>query len=151
MLHFGMKSPFSYEKFLEIAAGLIPQRDMDILEKASLKKWQEFDTALKNELVKIRAARRHVDPVKYIRHDGYADPSIAHIAMNAYRTKSIIDAEKMLDRERWNYLDELSAGHYFDIEILIIYAIKLLILERWDRIGRSDKKRLLEETLTKKS
>lgn len=147
MLNFGAKGPFSYDKFLGMCEGLISERDMDSLRKTDLKKWREFDMALKNELVKIRASRKHTDAVKYIRQDGYADPSIAHIAMNAHRAKSIIDAEKTLDHERWAFLDELSAGHYFDIEILMIYALKLLILERWERVRRSDKELLLEKTL----
>jgi hypothetical protein len=71
----------------------------------------------------------------------------AHIAINAYRKTSIIEAEKTLDAERWQYLDELSVGHYFDLDTLVIYAFKLLILEKWDRIATADAGRLLEETL----
>jgi len=147
MLHFGAKPPFSYEKFLEMCSGLISERDMDILKEAPLAKWKEFDIALRNELVKIRASRKHVDPVKYLRKDGYADPSISHIALNAHRAKSIIEAEKTLDRERWNFLDEITIGHYFDIDFLITYSLKLIIMERWARVKAGDKVRLLDEVL----
>ena len=44
-------------------------------------------------------------------------------------------------------MDELATGHYFDLDFLISYALKLLILERWERINSADKPRLLEEVL----
>ena len=45
------------------------------------------------------------------------------------------------------FLDGLSCGHYFDIILLVIYALKLKILLRWDNVYASDKDRLLEEAL----
>jgi hypothetical protein len=53
----------------------------------------------------------------------------------------------MLDEARWRMLEELCVGHYFDLDFLIIYALKLLILERWQRIRTADGGRLLEEVL----
>jgi len=32
----------------------------------------------------------------------------------------------------------LSMGHYFDLNFLIIYALKLGILERWARVDSAD-------------
>ncbi|MFH0936022.1 MAG: DUF2764 family protein [Candidatus Omnitrophota bacterium] len=158
MLHFGAKPPFTFAKFLEICQDKIPESDAGIIKSLAegyasevshpaLKRWRDFDTGLRNELVKIRAARKHVDYLKYIRGDEYIEPYITHIAMSAYRAPSIPEAERLLDWERWRILDELAAGHYFDLDFLIIYALKLLILERWERINSADKPRLLEEVL----
>jgi hypothetical protein len=144
---------------MEICKDKIPETDIGCLKLVSeiythegpeviLKKWRVFDTALRNELVKIRASRKQVDPLKYIRGDEYAGPYITHIAMNAYRNPAILEAEKTLDQERWRMLDELATGHYFDLDFLITYALKLLILERWERISRADKSKLLEEVLS---
>ena len=95
----------------------------------------------------MRAARKKTDPLIYIRHDGSSQPSVIHIALSAYRNTSLMDAEKTLDMERWRFLDELTVGHYFDIDALLVYASKLLILLRWDKINRADKTRLLQEAL----
>jgi hypothetical protein len=149
MLHFGAKPPISHEKFLDTCAGLISEDDIDALKDVRLEKWHKFDMDLKNELVKIRAGRKHIDPAKYIRKDGYADPSVARAAMNAYRTKSIIESEKALDHERWNFLDKISLGHYFDIEVLIAYSLKLQMLERWEKVRAANKPALLEDVLKK--
>lgn len=158
MLHFGMKIPFSFEKFISMCYGPISESDIEILKTASaideydykkpppiIRKWRTFDRSLRNELVKIRATRKKLDPNKSMRGDEYTDPSIAHVALHACRTPSSLEAEKILDQERWRYLDELAMGHYFDIDALIIYAIKLLILERWERIRTLDKTRVLDE------
>lgn len=119
------------------------------VENETLRKWVGFETMLRNELVSVRAARRKVDPAKHLREDGCPDSVYAaHLAINAYRKPSIIDAEKALDLDRWQYLDELAIGHYFDIDSVIIYACKLLILEKWDRIQSAEKAKMMEEVLS---
>lgn len=159
MLHFGLKPPFSFEKFLEISSRYAPDEDMETLKNSSisgeydrgaaepfaLKGWRDFDTTLRNELVKIRSSHKRLDPAKYMRHDERADSYIAHIVMTSHRNPSILEGERMLDEARWDALDELEAGRWFDLDILIIYAHKLLILERWERIETAEKERLLEE------
>lgn len=160
MLHFGMKPPLSFEKFLWICEDLIPESELDALRAASiveqcvhdencpaLKKWHDFDKLLRNELVKVRASRRRLDPLKHLRGDGYADPSVAHTALHAHRTPSPLEAEKILDEARWRFLEELSIGHYFDIDFLIVYAVKLLILERWEKINKLDKARAVADVV----
>ncbi|MBL7170724.1 MAG: DUF2764 family protein [Candidatus Omnitrophica bacterium] len=154
MLHFGTKPPFPFDKFCQLCEGLIPDKNIDILKKAS---WLAFDRALRNELVKIRAAHKKLDPLKYLREKNlgqstrgqspFFSPNITNIALHAYRTPSILEAEKFLDQARWRFLDELAIGHYFDIDYLIVYANKLLILERWERINTLDRVKALEKAL----
>ena len=162
MLHFGMRPPFSGDKFLEICRQFIPEADAKELKKAStggeyitaqrqptLKKWQDFDTSLRNELVKIRCLHKHIDPKEYLRQDGYVEAYIIHLATAVHRTPDLLEAEKLLDQGRWYFLDALSFGHYFDLDLLLIYALKLSILERWDKIMAADKEAAMEEALAK--
>ncbi len=113
----------------------------------AIKRWVTFDTQLRNELVKVRSGRRRADPSKYLRRDGSAYGAIPHIALAARRSPSILEGERLLDRERWNFLNELEFGHYFDIDFLAIYARKLKILERWEEVRSSDKEALLKGAL----
>lgn len=110
--------------------------------EGTLKKWVNFEVALRNELVRARAARRKIDPLKFIRLPDHPEAHISHVALAAYRSTSILEAEKILDQERWNFLEYLSFGHYFDFDYLLIYALKLKILERWDKIQKADKQLL---------
>jgi hypothetical protein len=113
----------------------------------TLARWVAFETGLRNELVKIRAGRNKIDGQKYLRPGGSDDAGLYHAAMNSHRIPSLIESEKFLDRERWNRLEELSLGHYFDCDALIVYALKLRILLRWEIIDRADKQEALERIL----
>lgn len=160
MLHFDEKAPFSFDRFLEMCRELIPADDLELIklaarlgidicptEQPTLKIWCEFETTLRNELVKVRAVRRKIDPSRYTRRNGFVDSRITQLAINAVRNPSILEAERILDQGRWRVLDELSLQHYFDIDLLIVYALRLLILEKWDRVNTADTRRLVEETL----
>jgi hypothetical protein len=161
MLHSGMKPPFSFERFLEVCCPLIPKKDFSLLralpqpehyfEKGkrhrSIQKWIEFDGALRNELVRIRATKKHIEPATYLRPGGYRGSPLAPAGMAANMNTSVLDAEKTLDETRWKALEELATGHYFDLDLLITYAYKLLILQRWENIRSADGTTLLEQAL----
>lgn len=165
MLSFGMKAPLSFDRLVYLCKGLVTDKDIETLRAVTvpggaqdgyagnrtLAKWRSFDTMLRNELVTIRAQRKKQDPVKYLRQDGSPESAYtAHIAINAYRKPSILESEKALDLERWHELDELASGHHFDLDALVVYALKLMILVKWDAIRAADKGRLLEEVLSAK-
>ena len=157
MLNFSAKSPFSLEEFFVRCKNLIPEKEFEILRKLGnpeiytahlqklviLKQWATFEVTLRNELVRARAARKKIDPVKFLRLPDSPQAQISHLAMAAYRSTSVLEAEKMLDQARWSFLEELNFGHYFDFDYLLIYGLKLKILERWDKIQKADKESLL--------
>jgi hypothetical protein len=161
MLHFDMKPPFSFDRFLEMCCPLIPEKDCQLLravpqpgqylEKGTrppvVQRWVDFDVALRNELVKIRAAKKHLDPTAYLRPGGSDTSSIAMAVLAGNTTASPLDAEKALDESRWKALENIATGHYFDLDFLITYACKLLILERWEKIQSADGSILLEQVL----
>jgi len=159
MLNFSIKMPFSFGVFFAKCQGLIAEADLEILRNAcyqdidflnttasgSLRKWVSFEVALRNELARVRARGKRIDPEKFIRLSDYPQFHISHLAMAAHRHSAyVLEAEKILDQERWNFLEQLSFGHYFDFDFLLIYALKLKILERWDKAGNADKERLIE-------
>ncbi len=88
-----------------------------------------WDRGVRNALVKLRAERLGLDPVDFIRGD-MSDHLTGHFAEEAFNADSPLIAENILNKARWKYLDELEFGHYFDLEILVIFFIKLQILER---------------------
>jgi len=156
-LNFGMKPPFSFERFLEICRSFISEEDLLLLSNLpitideysksvshpTIERWLAFDTMLRNELVKIRAQSKKIDASKYLRGENPIDVAVTHTAMSSHRSASILEAEKILDEARWQALDDLGFGHYFDMDSLILYAYKLKILERWEKIYTQDKERLI--------
>lgn len=162
MLFFGAKPPFSFEGFLDKCRDFISLRDMDVLEGISLQsdgiknerfalvgRWRDFERDLRNELVKIRAHRMHIDADKYLRQPGYVSLQTVQALTAVSRIPSMLDSEKALDQLRWDFLEESGQGHYFDLEFLVVYGLKLRLLEKWQRIDTADKAGLLAEVLTR--
>lgn len=161
MLQFGMKPPFSYEQLLAMCHHRIPEPDYALLlslpqapeysangtGQKTIRKWIDFDTALRNELVKIRAQKIHRDPAASLQGGVFGDPSVTTSVTFAMGNPSLLEAELALDKERWNALEQCATGHYFDVDLLITYAYKLLILTRWENVRNADAARMLEQIL----
>ena len=157
MLNFLAPAPMSLENFFARCKNLIPEKELTILRKAcqpeswaldlscirSLEQWRNFEITLRNELVRVRASRKKIDSLKFLRLPDSPQAEISHLALAAYRSHSILEAEKILDQGRWNFLETLSLGHYFDFDYLLFFCLKLKILERWDKIQKADKELLL--------
>ncbi len=160
-LSLSAKPPFGLKEFFAKCRGLIPEKEYAILETAcgqhgyilasrgigSLKRWINFEVTLRNELARVRAARKKTDPLKFLHFPDEPQAWISHLAIAAFRTPAVLEAEKMLDQARWDFLEELRFGHYFDFAHLLIYGLKLKLLERWDKIQGADKEHLLNAAI----
>lgn len=96
---------------------------------ALLDRWHEHERALRNALVIERAKRLGVTAAGHLR-DFQPDPRLAEIARQLLALDSPLAADEELDRARWRLLEELAFGYYFDLETLVVYLLKLRILER---------------------
>ena len=141
-LQFGAKPPFPSEKLIDICSGFVSDADMERIKMAyasvdadydtgqpTLRAWHDFEIALRNELVRLRAPKRHADPIKYLREDGHVSPYASHVAFQASKTTSLVESEKLLDEERWRMLEDMEVGHYFDVDRIIIYALDYFYLK----------------------
>lgn len=162
MLEFGTKAPILYQDFISQCKGQLSADDMEIIGRASiapcehtgdtsptLKEWKRFEFSLRNEIARYRANKFSKDPFRHIRGEGYPDPFTAGFAQWALNQDSPIDAELSLDRARWDMIEGLKKGHYFDIDFLVAYALQLQILERWQRINSENGMEVLEGLIEK--
>ncbi|MFH1478803.1 MAG: DUF2764 family protein [Candidatus Omnitrophota bacterium] len=162
-IEFGIKSPISYEAFLSICRSSLSPRDMESIgslnkdifsykeEPQALREWKAFEISLRNELARSRAAKRSHDPEKHIKGEHYFDPFTAHFAQWAVNQDDARDTELSIDRFRWEKLEDLEKCHYFDIDRIVVYALKLKIIERWHVIGSTDGMEILKELVDKGS
>jgi hypothetical protein len=94
-----------------------------------LELWRHWEISLRNELVRLRAKKRGREAEAYlVESPGVLEPQ--GIAREAFAQESPLQAEDTLNRARWSYMDELEVGHYFDIEKILVYALRLQLLER---------------------
>ncbi len=94
--------------------------------------YSSWETALRDELVVQRAQRLGRDPAPFLRPAPFyiGLPAIVKEALAAGTPKAV---EIALARRRWSFLDELETGTQFDMGHLVVYRLKLLLLERKNR------------------
>ena len=130
-LTFKAEPPVSKERFIEECEKWLSFGDLESLLAADnaeepgagnspvLVKWKEFDLSLKKELAEYRQERKRG-----------ADRKPDNLAGKVLSAANPLDMELSLERVRWDYLEDLATGHFFDIGKLIVYYLQLSILER---------------------
>jgi len=84
-----------------------------------LQRYKAFEFGLRNELALWRRTR---GTDQEYRPSGFP--------LSAIREGTPLEVERRLLRWRWDYLDEEEREHHFDLEVLILYFLKLQILRR---------------------
>lgn len=140
-LRFDGKPPLSADAFLDRCRGVVSEPAMRVLAGVRLlqdesvapvevlERWRAREFSLRNALAGLRAHRLGIDPARHVR-GAIADMEAAQAARRVFEAVSPRAAGDELDRMRWAWLEELESGHYFDLDRLVIYLLKLLLLER---------------------
>jgi hypothetical protein len=106
--------------------------------------WREWEIALRNELVRLRAKNRGIEAEPYL----VSSPPVMDAqaaAREAFDQESPLQAEDLLNRARWRYLEELAVGHYFDMDKILVYALHLQVLARKALFDEEKGKKMFEE------
>ncbi len=65
--------------------------------------------------------------------------------LNALDEDDLLQQEKKMDRVKWDYLDDEVFFHYFTIERIFSFLIKLTIVERWLALDKETGEKLFNE------
>lgn len=142
------KPSITIDSFLDTCELHMSNSDFTILKNSSVKVpeneeslhgvakvcW-EWEKSLRNELAKLRAAKTNLSADQYVR-EGEVVFDTNRVASEAFKIESPLEAENYLNVARLAFLDNLTVGHYFDLTFLVIYYLKLQVL---DRISNFDK------------
>ena len=99
-----------------------------------IKDWKEFDLNLRTEIAKAREERKHSAPVK-----------IPSFLKDVFDQETPLLMEKSLAEIRWDFIQQQEAGFYFDINIIILYYMKLQILNRLNMFNTEKGKPIFEK------
>ena len=158
MLFFGEKPAKSVEAFDEDALRLTDERTADLLKEITLynpgaenlppmvRKFYDWENALRNSWLEVRKKYRS-DAGDFKRNNPDFYSEIAPALTVAANTADLLEAEKIIDRLRWNALENFSTGHYYDLDFLALYRIKLQILAKYDVRTAANGNQALEEIL----
>jgi len=141
-LVYEQKPPMSSNHFKDLAADLLEDGDLKVIEHLSfdqifsenksncafVNNWKDWERALKLNLAKDRALKlKREIPVTDI---PFFPQEAAITASKAVDEKSPLDGEVLLDKARWNAIDSIVGGDYFSVNNVYAYYLKLLLLER---------------------
>lgn len=141
-LAWGKPMPLTREAFLGQCARHLPAAEYEAL--AGLTRtpretsccpaeaaWNAWEIALRNAFVRLRATRLDQLPGAWLRPEPEFFQELEHQVMEAFDGTNPREERQELDRLRWQRLTDLEIGHYFDFEILVLYHLKLNLLEKW--------------------
>lgn len=60
----------------------------------------------------------------------------------------LFERERKIDLLKWNWLEEKGFFHYFDMEHLFIYLVRLSFLERWVRLEKETGRKVFREMIS---
>jgi len=160
MLAFGSKPPMSNEDFVRQSTGNVTVGDSEILLSArllpgkkvkknypALKVWVGFETMLRNEMVNFRSKKLGKDPLDYFRGEYVPAPNLTRIVLEASGEETPLEVERRIDTARWEKLEEIQQQHFFDLQFLVVYFLKLQILNKWDNMKTEKARKILRELL----
>ena len=132
--------PVSSDDMQEVCRRFMTERDYEGLAASVLdpdageapgicRQFHAWERSLRNRLVTLRAAEQDLEESRYLRE--YPDVSgTAAVAGEAMGKATPLEAELFLDSRRWACIEDLAYGHFFDVEFLRAYRLKLQLLER---------------------
>jgi len=111
-------------------------------------RWVAFEVTLRNSLVEARANALGLEPGDYFVADELSDPTI-DLKQTVTEWLGVvadnpIDAQKILDRARWDWILQHGAYFSFRDDELVAYAAKLSIACRWKRLADEIEKKQQE-------
>lgn len=158
----GMTPLFSLEEFLEKARRFLNQSDFEALASASLfipeaglggqgngraplpasrlpllKAYYHWENCLRIELARLRAGRLR-KPVEKYSLPGEVDWDALRLAQAAFAAENPLEAELLIEKERWALIERLTLNHFFDLSFLAAYSLKLQALARRERFRQAD-------------
>lgn len=160
MLFFGEKPSISIAAFDEDARLIAGNEVADLLAgavlysenagklPAAVQKFYDWENFLRNSLLEIRKKQRP-DALDYRRNNPDFYSEVAPVLAQAANMSDLLEAEKLIDRLRWNALENFCTGHYSDLTFLAIYRIKLQILEKYSVRTSEAGNQVLETILSK--
>ncbi len=107
--------------------------------------WATFEMALRNALVRARTDDPNRQNAYTRKSDSPEDSQIHEIVREAHAAANPYEAERILDKARYSFLEELEVGHFFDIDRLVVYYLKLQLVTRRAQQTSENGRRVFEQ------
>ncbi len=145
-------------KFLGFCAGELTPPDYEILSHCTLdnftnvprqdtfQRWLEFEKNLRDQLAILRIQKLGLDPAQHMRNAKKPVQTASRV-VEIFNQESPVAKEKALFQYRWTHLRRMESGFYFTFDNLVIYYLKLQLLEQWNLFNQAIGRRMLDQAL----
>lgn len=146
LLRFGEKVALTYGTFLSHSMACLSEQEVAVLDSLQLcpppqtvcalpvmERWYSEESYLRNLVAAYRARSRKLDAARWQRENLEYSAQLIKRIEEIMALPNAWEKEQALDLIRWQRLDELGAGHLFDFPAVIVYALRLLLLEKQRR------------------
>lgn len=139
-LKIGEKPAITKAQFYSECEKFCTKKDLKAIKSASLntkensklsfmKEFCHFREMVNNEMVALRAENLKKDGEKY-KNRGDKETRISEYVRKAVYNENPLEGEKIILALYEGFLADRASGHYFDLDALLIYALRLDILSR---------------------
>jgi len=106
-------------------------------ESPFLRAWVGHEVTLRNALASARARALDLDPGDYLVAPdlGQTDEDLTALLGEWSAAADPLAAERVLDRARWQWLNDHDGWFTFADDEVAVYAARLMLLWRWHRVG----------------
>ncbi len=141
------------KKDFKVISSLYDPSSGDIpIKNKTLLAWESFEQSLIHLLAEKRAEHLGLSEKETYKNTYGKTSAITEAVRKAMAENSPLMGEKILDAARIVFLEDIEVTHYFDLTKLIVYSLKLAILERHQHFdfeeGNEEFKRLLSNIKT---
>ncbi len=107
-----------------------------------LQAWVGYEVGLRNALATARAKALDLDPEPYRVASDLADPdAVVQQPVSEWAdAENPLEGLRVLDRGRWQWLADHDPHFTFADDELAVYAARLMLLVRWYRLERAERK-----------
>jgi hypothetical protein len=111
---------------------------------AAEEQWAHRETCVRNCVARHRAAAMGVDAERWLRPEPDVWPSLQREVDEALSQDDPLRRQRALDEVRWRQLDDIVQGHQFSFGALVVYKLRLALVERSLETGSEQGRKLLE-------
>jgi len=102
-----------------------------------LQAWVGHEVAMRNALATARAKALGLDPADYLVATDLAEAGVdfSDLISEWAASPDPLAGQRVLDQARWTWLKEHEAWFSFGADEVAAYAAKLMLIDRWHRVG----------------
>ncbi|HPA77379.1 MAG TPA: DUF2764 family protein [Kiritimatiellia bacterium] len=151
--------PFSAEEFRAMCVSVLEEKDLSELDcvledriadgrSVFCREYAAAETQLRNALARARAGHRKIEASSWLRdHPGFS-VAVEKAVTDAWAKAGPLERERVLDRHRWQVLEDLALTDSFGLPAVLSFAARLKLAGRWAEMTEEKGQSRLAELLT---